>query len=164
MGEAYNRVNSSAPSDERENRLSGLTTSKSSVTTEAVTVPDSHPSSGRHSATGWHHVGGVREKRNSLRQFRRLFGRFVADECGVRFVPEVAGYDPRRAEKTPEKREPLTDGDIAQSERFLRELIRHPTIDPDQEAPVVIQGEAIPALKAAMLQGLARASQPKGGR
>ena len=153
MGEAYNRVNSSAPGDGHENRLSGLTTSKSSVTTKAVAVPDPHSSS-----------GGVREKRNSLRQFRRLFGRFVAEECGVRFVPEVTGYDPRRAEKTPEKREPLTEGDIAQSERFLRELIRHPTIDPDQEAPVVILGEAIPALKASILQGLAVASQPKAGR
>ncbi|WP_395138505.1 hypothetical protein [Armatimonas sp.] len=96
--------------------------------------------------------------------WRRQFGRFVADECGVRFVPDVAQYDPKRAEKRVEKRERLEDSDIRQCERFLQELIERPTIDPDQEAPVVIQGEAIPALKAAILQGLARASQPKGGR
>ncbi len=97
----------------------------------------------------------------SKRAWRRRNGRFVAAECGVLFVPDVAQYDPKRAEKTLEKRDPLDDADIRQSEKFLQELIERPTIDPDQEAPVVIQGEAIPALKAAILQGLARASQPK---
>ena len=97
----------------------------------------------------------------SRRAWRRRFGSFVAEECGVKFVPAVAQYDPKRAEKTLEKREALTDADVRDSERFLRELIERPTINPDQEAPVVIQGESLPALKAAILQGLARASQPK---
>ena len=96
--------------------------------------------------------------------WRRQFGRFVAGECGVLFVPDVAQYDPKRAEKRVEKRERLEDSDIRECERFLQELIERPTIDPDQEAPVVIQGENVPALKAAILQGLARASQPKLSR
>ncbi len=117
---------------------------------EALTV--SEPSSSR-----TNHYGTGRK----MLSWRRQFGRFVAAECGVLFVPDVAQYDPKRAEKRIEKRDPLDDADIRQSEKFLQELIERPTIDPDQEAPVVIQGEAIPALKAAMLQGLARASQPK---
>ena len=104
------------------------------------------------------HQPSSREKRT----WRRRFGRFVADECGVRFETVSCHYDPKRAEKTIEKRDPLTDADVRESERFLEELIKRPTIDPNQEAPVVIQGEALPALKAAMLQGLGRASRPRG--
>ncbi len=123
---------------------------------KALTVSDS-------SSTETNSYGTGRKKLS----WRRRFGSFVASECGVLFVPDALQYDPKRAEKRVEKRERLEDADIRESEKFLQELIERPTIDPNQEEPVKIQGEYIPALKASMLQGLARASQPraaKGGK
>ncbi len=149
----YNRGNSSSASQQVAHRGGSAADCTKKSAGKALTVSDSSQ----------HETNSYGKGRKNL-SWRRQFGRFVAGECGVLFVPDVAQYDPKRAEKRVEKRERLEDSDIRECERFLQELIERPTIDPDQEAPVVIQGENVPALKAAILQGLARASQPKLSR
>lgn len=74
-----------------------------------------------------HERAQAREKRYRARAWRAINGSFVARECGVRFIPVEVAYDPRRAEKSPEKREPLTDSCIR---AYRQEAIHNLTTGP----------------------------------
>lgn len=74
-----------------------------------------------------HERAQAREKRYRARAWRAINGSFVARECGVRFIPAEVVYDPRRAEKSPEKREPLTDSCIR---AYRQEAIHNLTTGP----------------------------------
>jgi hypothetical protein len=98
----------------------------------------------------------ARERRRDVLQFRRSFGHFVAQETGTRYQPSIVGYEPKCREKRVEKRQPMDTATVRDSERFLDALVAMETINPDQESPVVVEGEYVSAYKAAMLQSLAR--------
>lgn len=74
-----------------------------------------------------HERAQAREKRYRARAWRAINGGFVARECGVRFIPVEVAYDPRRAEKSPERREPLTDSCIR---AYRQEAIHNLTTGP----------------------------------
>ena len=92
--------------------------------------------------------------------WRRQYGRFVAQETGTRYQPSIVDYEPKSREKRVEKRQPMDTATVRDSERFLDALVAMETINPDQEAPVIVRysdgSEMLSAYKAAMLQSLAR--------